>query len=123
LPRQVPSRPRVLVVESNTTVRLQLVNALDNLGFGTAAQYDTCDEAIQALDRGSSLPVVLGCWLPKTAESISHRFGVVVTYGMPLLDTALKSAGAESQNGPFCFIPKPLRPDDLKFVLSISLAR
>lgn len=116
---------RVLVVEDEAIIRMDVVSTLEEAGFEVVAQGSDGEEAIALSKEHDPDLVVMDIKMPKldgisAAEKIAElKIPVVLLTAFSQTDLVTRAAEA----GAMAYVTKPFKPNDLLPAIQIALAR
>ena len=121
----LPVKKRVVVVEDESLIRLDVVESLVEFGFDVVAQGANGEEAIQLANEHKPDLVVMDIKMPKldgisAAEEISKlRIPVVLLTAFSQRELVERA----SEAGAMAYLVKPFTPNDLLPAVEIALSR
>ncbi len=116
---------RILIVEDEHIVAMDLERSLVNLGFHVVGTADRAAEAIQLAAEKSPDLVLMDIRLPGSmsgidaAEAIRQRWRIPVVFATAYADEDTVSQATDA--GPYGYITKPFRTKELKATIVVAL--
>jgi len=121
------SAPRILVVEDEALIAVELQERLHALGFATVGPVDTADAAVAMAEHAQPALVLMDIRLKgagdgiDAAREIQNRFGIPVVFVTANADRSTYERALSTEH--FGFVVKPFLERDLRIVLDTALAR
>lgn len=121
------SRPRILVVEDESIVALDLKSSLEHLGYEVIGTASTGEEAVRIAEREMPELVLMDIRLrgemdgTAAADAIHRRFGIPVVYLTAYSDEATLQRAQVSE--PFGYLLKPFAERELQVAIQMALYR
>ncbi len=121
------TRARILVVEDESIIALDIERNLQSLGYEVAAKVVSGEQAVSRVEAGNIdlvlMDIMLGTEMDgiEAAEQIRSRFKVPVVFLTAFADDEI--LGRAKITGPHGYIVKPFDQADLKIAVEIALYR
>ena len=119
------SKARILVVEDEVIIAMEIENSLLNLGYEVISVVDNGDKAIQKAEEDKPDLIIMDIRIKgdkdgiETAEVIRNNFEIPVVFSTAYLDESRIERAKITM--PFGYILKPLQERDLKITLEMAL--
>jgi CheY-like chemotaxis protein len=121
----VMSKTRVLVVEDESIIAMDIVATLKKLGYEVTATVPSGEQAISEVEEDKPDLILMDIVIKgemdgiETAEQIRSRFSIPVVYLTAYADE--KTLERAKITGPFGYITKPFQDTDLRVAVEIGL--
>jgi two-component system, cell cycle sensor histidine kinase and response regulator CckA len=117
-------QPRILIVEDEAVIALDLKSILENLGYTVSGSESSADKAIKICEEDSPDLVLMDIVLEgemdgiEAAEIVRSRWGIPVVFLTAFAD--LERLNRAKLVNPFGYLVKPFRDQDLKVTLEMA---
>lgn len=118
-------KSRILVVEDEAIIAMELENQLQSLGYEVTSMVDTGEKAIEKAEMDDPDLILMDIRIKgnmdgiDTAEEIRNRFGIPVVFSTAYLDGERIERAKITM--PFGYVLKPIQERDLKVTLEMAL--
>ncbi|MBT4525309.1 MAG: response regulator [Deltaproteobacteria bacterium] len=118
-------KARILIVENEVIIAIELENKLQNLGYEVTGKVDTGDDAIKKAEEDKPDLILMDIRINgdkdgiEAAEIIRNKFGIPVIFSTAYLDE--ERIQRAKINMPFGYVLKPIQERDLKVTLEMAL--
>jgi signal transduction histidine kinase len=118
---------RILVVEDEAIIAMDLERSLEQLGYVVCGTADTPQAALHLADRERPSLVLMDVMLRDrgdgvaAADAIQHRMGVPVVFVSAHSDP--DTLARARQTAPYGYLVKPFQPQELNVAIQTALAR
>lgn len=119
------SKARILIVEDEAIIAMEIENQLQSLGYEVTSIVDTGEKAIKRAEVDKPDLILMDIRIKgerdeiETAEEIRDRFGVPVIFSTAYLDQERIQRAKITM--PFGYVLKPIQDRDLKVTLEMAL--
>ncbi|MBU2514082.1 PAS domain S-box protein [bacterium] len=119
------SKARILVLEDEAVIAMELESQLQNLGYQVTSVVNTGDKAIVKAEADKPDLMLMDIRIQgdkdgiETAEIIKNRFGIPVAFSTAYLDQERIERAKITM--PFGYVLKPIQERDLKVTLEMAL--
>ena len=119
------SKARILIVEDEVIIALQLEEKLKSLGYDVTSTVNNADDAIQKAEEDKPDLILMDIRIQgdkdgiETAEIIRNKFGIPVIFSTAYLDYERIERAKTTM--PFGYVLKPIQERDLKVTLEMAL--
>lgn len=119
------ARPRVLVVEDEAVVAMDVRHRLGRLGYEVCGLADTGERAVELADTLSPDLVLMDIMLAGTMDGVAAAASIRETSGLPVVfltaHTDARTLQRAGEAGPYGYVIKPFEDRELKTALEIAL--
>ena len=119
------SKARILVVEDEAIIAMEIESCLQNLGYEVTSVVNTGDKAIQKAEEDKPDLILMDIRIQgdkdgiEAAEIIRERFGVPVIFSTAYFNE--ERIGRAKITMPFGYVLKPIQESELKVTLEMAL--
>ncbi|MBU2515322.1 PAS domain S-box protein [bacterium] len=119
------SKARIIVVEDEVIIAMEIENSLQNLGYEVTSVVNSGDEAIQKSKGDKADLILMDIRIQgdkdgiETAEIIRNKFSIPVVFSTAYLDEERIERAKITM--PFGYVLKPIQERDLKVTLEMAL--
>lgn len=122
------NRPRVLIVEDEIVVAMDLKRSLVQLGYAVVATADSGDEAIRLAGESRPDVVLMDVQLRGTMDGIAAADKISKQWQIPIVYLTANTNDDETLSrartaGAYGFLLKPYRPNDLNAALLVAVSQ